>query len=287
MSNPQWLDRRAYPFSSHYFAHPDGQIHYLDEGQGTPIVLVHGTPTWSYMFRHLIFPLQENHRVLAIDHLGFGFSAKPKTANYSVQAQAQRFTDWIASLDLPPFHLVVHDFGGPIALNYALEHPQNIKSLTIGNSWMWSARGEEAFEKMAKTLASPILPMLYRWFNFSARFLIPQGFANRKYLTKAIHKQYLAPFRLGEREGPLGLAHSLLEAQDWFETLWEQRQNLRTIPTQILWGDQDKFLPTSYAERFASIWPQQPKIIRFEAAGHFLWEEAHESILVAIEDFLP
>ncbi|MFK7922390.1 MAG: alpha/beta fold hydrolase [Bacteroidia bacterium] len=286
MSNPQWLDRQAYPFQSHYFQHPDGQIHYLDQGQGTPIVLVHGTPTWSYMFRHLIAPLSENHRVLAIDHLGFGLSAKPKTADYSVQAQAQRFSDWIASLNLTAFHLVVHDFGGPIALNYALQHPQQIKSLTISNSWMWSARGEAQFEKLAKTLASPILPLLYRWFNFSARFLLPQGFAQRKHLSKPIHRQYLAPFRLGEREGPLGLAHSLLEAQDWFESLWEQREQLLPIQTQILWGTQDKFLPSSYAERFASIWPEPTKIVRFEEAGHFLWEEVHAEILVAIEDFI-
>ncbi|MEL7529810.1 MAG: alpha/beta fold hydrolase [Bacteroidota bacterium] len=286
MNNHSWLDRTAYPFKSQFFPHADGRIHYLDEGQGEAVVMVHGTPTWSFMYRHLISSLSAQYRVIAPDHLGFGLSDKPKQVDYSVQAQALRFESWLDSLALPSLHLVVHDFGGPIALAYALKYPHKIKSLTIANTWMWSARGEAQFEKMAKTLASPLLPFLYRWLNFSARFLIPQGFAQRKQLSRAVHRQYLAPFAFGEREAPLAFARSLLEAQDWFASLWEQRQNLKDIRTQILWGSQDRFLDTGYAERFASIWPEAARIIRFDKAGHFLWEEAHQEILPIITQFI-
>ncbi len=286
MSNHSWLNRSLYPFPSQYLSHPDGQIHYLDLGQGEAIVLVHGTPTWSFMYRHLIADLQHDYRVLVPDHLGFGLSDKPRDADYSVQAQANRFEAWLESMGLNSVHLVVHDFGGPIGLAYALKYPDKIKSLSIANSWMWSARGEAQFEKMAKTLDSPLLPFLYRWFNFSARFLIPQGFAERKQLSHAVHKQYLAPFAFGEREAPLGFAKSLLEAQDWFASLWDQRQSLTDIPAQILWGNQDRFLEAGYAERFASIWPEPARIIRFDKAGHFLWEEAHQEILPILRQFI-
>lgn len=286
MSNHSWLDRSLYPFQSQYFSHPDGQIHYLDLGQGEPVVMVHGTPTWSFMYRHLASNLQTSHRVLVPDHLGFGLSDKPKRADYSVQIQAQRFETWLESLALESIHLVVHDFGGPIGLAYALKYPHKIQSLTIANTWMWSARGEVQFEKMAKTLASPLLPFLYRWFNFSARFLLPQGFADRKYLTKAMHQQYLAPLAFGKREAPLAFAKSLLAAQDWFANLWDQRLRIKDIPAQILWANQDRFLEAGYAERFASIWPDKARIIRFDKAGHFLWEEVQQEILPLMRQFL-
>ncbi|MEL7339826.1 MAG: alpha/beta fold hydrolase [Bacteroidota bacterium] len=279
MSNYQWVDRQIYPFASHHYSHPDGTIHYVDQGEGEVVVLLHGTPTWSFMYRAIIDTLSTEFRVIAPDMLGFGLSDKPRDVDYSVQAQAQRIADFLDQLEVPSFHLVVHDFGGPIGLNYARQQPDRIRSLSIANSWMWSARGEPAFEKMAKTLSSPLLPLLYRWFNFSARFLLPQGFGNRRLLSREIHRHYLAPFKRGEREAPLGLAHSLLEAQDWFASLWEQRGQLAEIPALIIWGKRDRFLEAGYAERFASIWPEPPEVLYLPEAGHFIWEEAAEQIL--------
>ncbi|MEL6842434.1 MAG: alpha/beta fold hydrolase [Bacteroidota bacterium] len=286
MSNYQWVDRQTYPFASHHYSHPDGTIHYVDQGEGQVVVLLHGTPTWSYLYRGLIGPLSKQFRVIAPDMLGFGLSDKPRDVDYSVQAQAQRIADFLDQLEVPSFHLVVHDFGGPIGLNYALQHPDRIRSLSIANSWMWSARGEPAFEKMAKTLSSPLLPILYRWFNFSARVLLPQGFGNRRLLSKKIHRHYLAPLGRGQREAPLGLANSLLAGQDWFAGLWEQREQLAEIPALIIWGMKDRFLEAGYAERLASIWSESPKMLRLPEAGHFVWEEATEQILSVLREHL-
>ena len=77
MTDLSWLNRDEYPFASHYFQTAAGRLHYVDEGQGAPIVMVHGNPTWSFLYRHLIKQLRTDYRCVAVDHLGFGLSDKP------------------------------------------------------------------------------------------------------------------------------------------------------------------------------------------------------------------
>lgn len=80
MSNTSWIDRKEYPFESRYFAVPAGRLHYVDEGDGSPIVMVHGNPTWSFLYRDLIKRLKPTYRCIVLDHIGFGLSDKPATA---------------------------------------------------------------------------------------------------------------------------------------------------------------------------------------------------------------
>jgi pimeloyl-ACP methyl ester carboxylesterase len=108
-----WLDRRLYPFASRQFATPDGVLHYIDEGHGRPILFVHGTPSWSFEWRHALTALRQETRTIAVDHLGFGLSDKPRDAGYKPQDHARRLLEFVRALDLRELTLVVHDFGGP------------------------------------------------------------------------------------------------------------------------------------------------------------------------------
>ena len=121
-----WIDPLQYPFQPHYIAVGAGQMHYVDEGRGKPIVMVHGTPTWSFMYRHLIKGLSDDFRVIAPDHIGFGLSDKPENWSYKPIDHAKNLAYLIESLGLEDITLVVHDFGGPIGLAYAVENPQNV-----------------------------------------------------------------------------------------------------------------------------------------------------------------
>jgi haloalkane dehalogenase len=115
--DPEW------PFASRFAQTADGTVHYIDVGDGPPIVLVHGTPTWSFEWRHVVHALCSTHRVIAVDHLGFGGSQRPALASYTPEAHAARFASFMTGLGLTqPVILVVHDFGGPIALHWALDH---------------------------------------------------------------------------------------------------------------------------------------------------------------------
>ena len=111
-----WVDRQNYPFQSRYQQLSDGQMHYVDEGQGDVVLLVHGTPTWSFEYRHVIAALSKHHRCIAPDHLGFGLSERPTGFAYTPEAHAQALREFVGRLGLDRFTLVVHDFGGPIAL---------------------------------------------------------------------------------------------------------------------------------------------------------------------------
>src|SRR5215218_7357697 len=135
---PAWLDSSLYPFASHFIESGYGRMHYVDEGNGSPVVFVHGTPSWSFLYRHLIARLSCRHRVIAIDNLGFGLSDKPARAPYAPQDHAQRFETLLDALHVSGATLVVHDFGGPIGLAAALVHPEMFSRLVLFNTWMWS-----------------------------------------------------------------------------------------------------------------------------------------------------
>ena len=172
-----WLDRQAYPFTHHYFDVESHKMHYVDEGQGPTILFVHGTPSWSFDYRHLISKLSTDFRCIAIDLMGFGLSDKPKDYDYSTPTHVRVLTQFIEYLGLSDLHLVLHDFGGVIGMAYALERPKHIKSITLFNSWLWDASNEPEFQQSAKILSSPLLPFLYLRLNFSPRFLARLSFA--------------------------------------------------------------------------------------------------------------
>jgi haloalkane dehalogenase len=112
----EWLDRGEYPFRSRYVKTQYGDIHYVDEGAGKVVLFVHGNPTWSFMYRHLIQGLSEHYRCVAPDHIGFGLSDKPRDAAYLPQFHAENLTAFIETLGLKDITLVIHDWGGPIGM---------------------------------------------------------------------------------------------------------------------------------------------------------------------------
>ena len=131
MSTATAVDRSAYPFASHWATVPAGRLHYLDEGSGPPLVLVHGTPSWSFEWRQLIRGLSRDYRCLAPDHLGFGLSDRPREFAYTPEAHAENFQRFVNQVAPGPFTLVVHDFGGPIALPFCLRQPQQVTRLIV------------------------------------------------------------------------------------------------------------------------------------------------------------
>ncbi len=279
-----WLDKQEYPFAARYFTIHQQRLHYIDEGQGSPIVYVHGTPSWSFDFRNIIRQLSSQYRCIAIDHIGFGLSDKPAHYDYSTQNHSRTLESFIQHAQLKNITLVMHDFGGPIGFDYALKHPDNVKQMVVINSWLWSSAHDPAFIKFSKILKNPLLPFLYRYFNFSPKYLLPQSFGDHK-LPKRLLKQYTHPFsRKSERNGMVAFAQSLLNDQDWFETLWNKRKILQDKPILFIWGMQDQWVTPQYLDKFSSGFPKSV-IRRIETAGHFPQEESPEEVAKAMTDF--
>lgn len=285
MNSPKWLDRILYPFQHHTLQLKEGQLHYVDEGKGAPLVFVHGTPTWSFVWRQQIKSLSRSYRCIAPDHLGFGLSDKPARFSYTPEAHADNLEALIAHLQLKDLTLVVHDFGGPIGLRYALRYPENVKKLIILNTWMWSLLGEKRLMKISRFMGGGIGRFLYRQGNFSARVLLPKGYSQRRHLTKDIHRHYLKPLASpADRLGTWRFAVALHEASPYFSELWEQRENLTPIPKLIIWGEQDSLLPLQWLLKWKQAYPEA-QVVQLQA-GHFLQDEKGGEVSEAIRSFL-
>lgn len=284
-SPPRWLDRAAYPFEPHYARVADGWLHYVDHGAGDPVVFSHGTPTWSFEFRHVIRALAARTRCIALDHLGFGLSERPATASYTPEAHAHRFREFVDGLGLERFALVVHDFGGPIAFPLALEG--RVSRLVILNSWMWSFDDDAEMRRRGTLVAGGVGRFLYRQLNASLRLLMPSAYGDRSRLTPAIHRQYLEPFRApADRVLVLwALARALIASGPYYDHLWQRAARLREIPVSIIWGMKDTAFRPHTLARWQQLLPGA-NVVRLADAGHWPHEEAPSEVAEAIERFL-
>jgi haloalkane dehalogenase len=283
---PPWLDAREYPFSPRRFETPDGALSYIDEGPAHArhtILFVHGTPSWSFEWRAVIRALRDRARCVAVDHLGFGLSDKPASAPLAPEDHARRLRALVEALDLRDVTLVVHDFGGPIALPLAIECPERVARVIAINTWCWPNGEDRALKKLDRTIRGPVGRFLYRWLNFSPRFLLPSTFAVKKRLTRALHQQYLAPFaRRADREGPYQLARALIGSDPHYAALWNKRSALAHKPLTILWGMKDPALSPRYLKTWVDGFAHA-RVVHVEDAGHFVAEERPDAVIAAIE----
>jgi pimeloyl-ACP methyl ester carboxylesterase len=279
------VNRSSYPFRSHWVEVDGGRMHYVDEGEGRPVVMVHGTPTWSFLYRHVVAALAPTHRVIAPDLLGFGLSDKPREADYRPAAQARRLGSFLDRLEVNAITLVVHDFGGPIGLSYAIEHPENVRALVLFNTWSWSLAGTPA-ERVSRFMSGAIGRFLYTRLNFSPRVLLPMLFADRGKLTRGIHRHYLGAFpTASDRHAPWVYARELIGSSEWYESVWASLAAISDSPALLLWGMRDPAFGADALERWKGALVNA-RTVEFADAGHFVQEEAPEEAIAEMLAFL-
>jgi len=264
-----------------------GRMHYVDEGAGEPILFVHGTPTWSFEWRHIIRALSSTHRCIAPDHLGFGFSDRPTDAPYTPEWHSENILEFVEKLDAGPLTLVVHDFGGPIALPLALRRPELVKRLVIVNSWMWSFADDRDMASKARVAGSAFGHFLYRWANMSLRVIMPSAYGDRAKLTREIHRQYLDRFPDRWSRGTVlwALARSLLRSSEFYDSLWRERGKIAERPALIVWGMKDSAFKPHLVSRWREALPHA-RVVEIAGAGHWPHEEAPDQVVAALRQFL-
>jgi haloalkane dehalogenase len=273
--NGSWPDRATWTWPAQWAPVTGGRLHYVRAGAGPRVVLVHGTPTWSYEWRHVLTALSSTHEVVAADHLGFGLSDRPDGADYSPEAHAHRFGEAMATLaPWGPVALVVHDFGGPIALRWALDHRDRLSHVVVVNSWLWPLADDPQMARAARMAGSGLSRLLYRYANASLRLLMPSAYGDRRRLTRAVHGQYLAAFpEADSRERVLfALAKSLAGSSAFYGRLWSQRERLAGVPVTLLWGMADSALKPALLEKWRTALPHA-RVHTFADAGHWPHEE--------------
>ena len=259
-------------------------ISYLEKGEGNPIVLVHGIPTSSFLWRDMIEELSAHGRVIALDLPGFGFSDPPHDGDYGISNLARVLEGFLEALSIEQATLVCHDLGGPITLTYALRHPDNYERLIILDTFLHKDLPPWPLSmRMAK-----IRPIgeLFMWLGGESIFRagLEEGVIDKSRISDAVVKRYYMP------EGhPDKLNRAMLGTLriDYMNDLEFIEKNLRTIqkPTLILWGEKDTFLPISLGNRIhQDIMGSQMQ--RIPNCGHFIPEDQPELATKMIVAFL-
>lgn len=280
----EWLNTKEYPFVSKYIAIDKHSMHYVDEGEGDVLLMVHGTPVWSFLYRHCIRQFSGKYRCVALDHLGFGLSDKPDNADYTPQAHAERLGAFIKALDLRNITVITQDYGGPIALDYAVNHAENVSRLVVANSWMWSL---PQMEQGGRLFNNALGKWLYLRYGFSPKVLIPQAFGDKSKLLPEIHAHYLKPLDTAEnRIATFALVQALTGNKKWYDMLSEKSKSIADKPVLMLWGMRDRFVP---AAQLLPLWKKlwtNAQYVELAHAGHFVEEEDPERVVNEIGRFL-
>jgi haloalkane dehalogenase len=274
----------GYSFAPHYYEQDGLRMHYVDEGHGRPVVLLHGEPTWAYLYRKLIPPLAVGARVLAPDYFGFGRSDKPRRVeDYSYDFHYRSIERIANELDLRDATVVVQDWGGPIGLRLAVEHPERIDRLVILNTGIGAGRAPSPewlrFRELVRRVGTDLVPGQ----------LIRISCVGE--LSDDVVAAYDAPFPTAESKAgvlafpelvPTEVDHpsaaAMLEVREAL-TRWEG-------PALVLFSDSDPIFSTAAAERLAARIPGAGPAEIVEGAGHFLQEDKGEEIAARIVRFL-
>ena len=292
-----WTFAGTWPHPPQWFDTADGRMHFIDVGprDGRPVVLVHGNPSWGYLFRHFIAPLvAAGHRVIVPDHLGFGRSDKPdRPGVYALARHVARLDALLESLDLANVTLVPHDWGGPIALAWAGHHPQRIATLALLGTFAHRPRGRVPMPLPLRLFRLRGIGELFvRGLHAILRgFLFGGGTMRRERLGPVERGAYLAPHPTwASRAAVLAFARELPagprgEVADLLEVVHRGLAALATRPTLLVWAGRDAVFGADALAAFRADFPAA-EVLEIREAGHFVQEDAHEIVVPALVAFL-
>ncbi|MEI7732528.1 MAG: alpha/beta fold hydrolase [Verrucomicrobiota bacterium] len=282
-----------YPFVGSYLNLDGLALHYLDEGRGDPVIMLHGNPTWSFYYRNLILGLRAQHRVIVPDHIGCGFSDKPgdHRYEYSLDRRAKDLEALINHLNISGrITLVMHDWGGMIGMTYAARFPERIGKLVLLNT---AAFHLPATAKLPPSLwlcrNTPMDDFLIRRTGLFVRLVTRWGCTRS--LPRRVRDAYLSPCDTAEnRLGHLRFVQDIPlrpgdASYDLVSDVQKKLTGFQKTPTLILWGMKD-FV---FNRHFLATWEQllpNAQVHRFPNAGHLLLEDAGEETLPIIQKFL-
>ncbi len=248
---PFAVPAELFPFTSRW-VELDGQpIHYVDEGTGPTLLLLHGNFMWSFSFRHLIQALKSDFRCIAIDLPGMGMSGKPHTESkntdwYSLEAQSRSVEKVVEVLELKNLTLFANDHGGPIGLGFAARRPELFDKLFITNSWAWSNEQYPATRRWSQL--APKIP----WLTHKLLFRKPQAWIFEppsELKIPGVWEACTAPYRTASDLTPaLVLAAQLTKAPKYFDALNTNLERLTTKPVEIVWATRSGGLFPEFVE---------------------------------------
>ena len=274
------VDPREYPFASHWFERDGCAMHYVDEGQGIPVVMCHGNPTWSFLYRHIIKSLAPQFRCIAYDLPGFGFSGHPRNYSYTPQEHAQ----WVEALlfehlKLDRFILVLQDWGGPIGLSIATRYPDKVLGVVISSTWAWKTNMLGTV--FSKLMGSRLGQYLIIQRNFFATTIVSALLG--KQASPATLAAYAGPFPTpASRIGPAVFPVQILAATPWLQQIESRLRALAGKPIEFVFGMKDMLSTKTEIGRWLEHFPQAG-VQKIAGANHYTQEDCPDNYVVAIK----
>lgn len=275
------VSEREYPFSDHWLEREGVAMHYVDEGEGFPILMLHGNPTWSFLYRDIVKKLRRECRCIAPDYPGFGLSETPPDYRFT----PQEHSDWVAvlidELRLERYVLVVQDWGGPIGLAVALQQPERLAGIVLLNTWAWKPGW--ANRLFSHTVGSLPAKYLHTHYNLFAKKILPAGISHAERKRPEILDAYTAPFstpesRLGTWVFPWAISHS----DEWLQNIEDGLKTLQNKPVEMVWGMKDMaFGNERIIRHWRRFFPYAP-VERLPDANHYVQEDSPEKVAEAV-----
>ena len=279
--------RALYPFAPHFYETGAGRMHYVDEGEGPVVLMLHGNPTWSFYFRELIKTLKPRFRCIAPDHLGCGLSDKPQAFSYRLRERIDHIRGLLAHLGVSHYDLVAHDWGGAIGMGAATLEPEKVGKIVLMNTGAFLSR--DIPRRIALCRAPLLGEFLMRGCNAFARAAVVM--AAEKPLPDAVRRAYILPYdswanRVAVarfvQDIPLSTEHpSYVELQ----RIDSQLASLASKPVFLPWGARDFCFTLKFFKEFRRRFPEAETLVE-PNAGHYLLEDAAPTITLAIRNFL-
>lgn len=287
-----WIDEAAYPFESNYVETSEGRIHYVDEGptestgSETTLLMLHGNPTWSFVYRKLIDGLSDEYRCVVPDYLGFGLSDKPATFSYRPADHARVMETFVQELDLSNVTLFVQDWGGPIGVDYATSNPDDVDGFVVMNTAAWPMTDALHIRAFSRAMGTPVGRYATRKYNAPVNWVLPLWFGDRSRLTPAVHEHYRRPLAdPDDRQGAWVFARELIGSTPWLSDLWDSRATVAGSPALICWGMRRPLFRKQALHRWEALFPDA-RTVEFPTAGHFVQEEKGTEMVRELREFL-
>jgi len=288
------IPSELYPFQSHFFDRPAGRLHYLDEGRGDPVVMLHGNPTWSFYYRNLVLALRDSYRCIVPDHIGCGLSDKPPESGYDYSLRS-RIDDLEALLNhlgiTSDITLVVQDWGGMIGMAFAVRHRQRIKRIIASNTGAFPLPRSKRFPFSLwlgrnTRLGAWLILKRNAFCRLAARWCV-----KRSQLSPEVRKMYLTPYDTPEhRIAVLKFVQTipLCESDPGYDIVSNTAAalaNFRNVPTLLLWGMKDFVFDRHFLTEWQRYFPHA-ETHTWPDCGHYLFEDAPDEVIASIRDFI-
>ena len=265
------------------------KYHYLDEGRGETLLMLHGNPTWSFYYRNLILEFKKSYRCVVPDHMGMGKSDKPQFYPYKLSQHIDNLAALVCELTLKDITLVVHDWGGAIGMGFAIRYPKKVKRLILFNTAAFLS------EKIPIRLSLCRIPGLgslaIRGFNAFALAATTMACKNRDRMKDEVKAGYLAPYNnYSNRIGNLRFVQDIpmSSVHPSYSLVKEIEENLgqfANLPVMIVWGEKDFVFNRHFLKKWTEIYPHAV-VHRISDAGHYVVEDAYERIIPLMGSFL-